>query len=178
MPKFLTTERQKSLESYTRKLVGSYPETLPKDKAFEYLYYNLVYTGESNCECPNEWINVASEAWEKLRKEEQSLPEAPKFNSVYGQLFSENSWMAAHKDEYVDWGVSVSLGASCEFRFGNNYLTLNSGDVFIADFSKVVHSVEKIWPNSETSTRMSVQIRQVSKCPRPITMAQFEQMIR
>ena len=56
--------------------------------------------------------------------------------------------MGKHKDSYVDWGVSVNLGSTTDFLFGEEIIKLNSGDVFVTDFSKVDHAVVKINENS------------------------------
>jgi cytochrome P450 len=117
-------------------------------------YYNLVYTNKSNCteENAKPFFDFASRLWDTLHKNKRPLKfpvvAKPKFNSFYSQLYPESGKMDLHKDEYVDWGVSVSIGASCVFMFDNHEITLSSGDVFVADFSKVTHGIESI--DSET----------------------------
>lgn len=97
--------------------------------------------------------------------------------------------MNVHKDEYVDWGVSINLGADCDFLFGEQTIRLHSGDVFIADFSKVDHAVLKVydnipdWMNSVQRfgrVRMSIQIRYIkNKVPEKfLTMDQFKNLLK
>jgi len=40
------------------------------------------------------------------------------FDSVHAQLYGAESFLKVHKDEYVTWGLSVNIGASCDFLFG------------------------------------------------------------
>lgn len=143
-------------------------------------YTNQAYTGESNCEptSVSPGMKLASEVWTMLHKHKRMLRfpsdiASPKFNSFYSQLYPGDSTMNPHKDKYVDWGVSISLGASCMFTFGDHEISLSSGDVFVADFSKVTHSVDAIDPettpdwfkqcNTFGRIRCSVQIREVDR---------------
>ena len=113
-------------------------------------YYNLVYTNKSNCgeDQVKPFFDFADKLWDTLHKNKRPLKfpivPKPKFNSFYSQLYPESSKMDLHKDEHVDWGISVSIGSSCVFNFDTHEITLNSGDVFVADFSKVIHGVESI----------------------------------
>ena len=142
-------------------------------------YYNLVYTGKSNCDVPQLWFDWSEKIWNLVKTStSKSLSECPKFNSLYAQLYGGDSFMKVHKDEFVDWGISISLGASCEFVFDDKTIILHSGDVLIADFSQVNHGVNKIltnaipqWFNNENTEqietfdkyRISVQIRQIKE---------------
>jgi cytochrome P450 len=153
----------------------------PKDKAYPFAFYNLVYTGESNIEKPENLLNIGISIWKLLESEiHKYYPDAKteSFNSMYSQLFCLQGKMAPHKDEYVDWGISISINASCDFTFGKTTIKLHSGDVFVSDFSKVTHSVDKIndnppgWFNEENPnfklyerTRCSIQIRDIKKTP-------------
>ncbi|QKF94706.1 bifunctional protein with cytochrome P450 domain and alkylated DNA repair dioxygenase alkb domain [Fadolivirus algeromassiliense] len=127
--------------------------TAKQERAFPITYYNLVYTGESNCIKPKRWLNFASYIWNMLLDHSEILDfpigtRIYNFDSVYCQLFGYGSSMALHKDQYVDWGVSISFGASCEFTFGKDRIILESGDVFVADFNKVDHAVDRIIDNT------------------------------
>jgi hypothetical protein len=117
------------------------------------IYKNLVYTQSSNCE-DFEVDVVLKEArliWNCLLHSEslQFKNVMPKFDSIYSQLFTGFGSMALHKDEYVNWGVSINIGAKTDFKFGDNVVTLESGDVFVADFSKTDHSVVKVFEGTE-----------------------------
>jgi cytochrome P450 len=117
-------------------------------------YHNLVYTGTSNCneQQVKPFLNFATKLWESLRKNKRPLKfpndVKPNCNSIYSQLYPKESTMALHKDQYVDWGISISIGASCIFMFENHEITLSSGDVFVADFSKVSHGIDSIDPET------------------------------
>ncbi len=89
--------------------------------------------------------------------------------------------MNLHTDEYVDWGISLSIGNSCVFVFDSMEITLESGDIFVANFSKVKHGIKHIndsgpvwfqdgyeydtdkYINTYGGARASIQIRNVSK---------------
>lgn len=117
-------------------------------------YYNLVYTGTSNCneQQVKPFFSFAEKLWESLRKNKRPLKfphdVKPNCNSIYSQLYPKESTMDLHKDQYVDWGISISIGASCIFMFGDHEVTLSSGDVFVADFSKVTHGIDSIDPET------------------------------
>jgi hypothetical protein len=165
----------------------------PKDKAFPFAYYNLVYTGQSNIKKPTEMLSKGLEIWNLLSSEINKVYPSvniTSFNSLYSQLFGLQGKMASHKDEYVDWGVSISIGASSDFTFGEHTIKLHSGDVFVADFSQVMHSVDKIndnppgWFNEENPnfklydrTRCSIQIRNIGKFPEPISEETFKGLV-
>jgi cytochrome P450 len=200
---FLTTEEQKSLYVYTVELSeGSNEHTEINNTdgitAFPITYENLVYTGTSNCIMqPKRWYNLATKIW-KLIEDNKKLIKFPvndvkEFNSLYAQLFSAHSKMDLHKDQYVTWGVSVSIGASCDFQIDNDIICINSGDVFIADFSKVNHSVVCIHENTipgwfsdefDVKTfdraRCSIQIRDITdKYPKKfMSIEEFKNMTK
>ena len=139
-----------------------------KDVAYPILYDNNVYTKKSNHNGdPSLIYGTATETYKALRNEFPELPDLV-FNSIYCNVYTKNSSMKVHKDQYVDWGVSISLGASCEFLLGKDTIMLNSGDVLICDFSKVDHAVLSIneasvpsWmePVPEDRIRCSIQVR-------------------
>lgn len=192
---FMNREEQIAWYKYTLELSKNSKEQVELKSnqtsaktAYPLTYDNLVYTGSSNCEHPTKWYVWAKELWDILADNSEILKfpikESKTFDSFYAQLFGQNSTMMAHKDEYVDWGVSVSLGSSCVFQFGNFKLILNSGDVLIADFSKTMHAVDKICAGTEpgwwkgennevadqtdmletfNKARCSIQIRDISK---------------
>jgi len=182
--------KQRAFYQYTIDLSSESSEhreilTAPMDRAYPITYYRLVYTNESNCEEPHKWFQWSRELLEKLKIPGPDLD----FNSLYAQLYGLEGTMKVHKDEHVDWGISVNIGASCDFLFGSNTITLHSGDVFIADFSKVDHAVLKIHDNTapgwftehcETFNRIrcSVQIRAVRTLPDQLmTTEQFKSML-
>lgn len=159
---------------------------VPKKTAYPIMFYNLVYTGTSNCEKPDLWLSAAETAWEYLISNNEITEEIPEFNSVYAQMFDTDSVMADHYDQGVDWGVSFSLGASCDFRFGEGKIILDSGDAFIADFSKVLHGVPKVHINASSwvyedndfnRTRMSIQVRNV-KNYKSMPENEFKKMLK
>ena len=143
-------------------------------------YHNLVYTGSSNCFEYAELLTIGNDII-------KYLPDVSKeeYNSFYSQLYGLKTIMKKHKDEYVDWGVSISLGASCDFSFNDKNIILKSGDVFISDFSQIYHSVDKIyddkpeWYNAKFNRiRCSIQIRSVkNKVNTLISENDFKNMI-
>lgn len=138
-------------------------------------YYNLVYTNTSNCERPTTIFDLSKKIFEYVRTHTQLV--LPEFepNSIHAQLFGENNTLVMHKDQYCDWGMSISLGASCDFVFGSNIIKLESGDIFVADFSQVQHGITKMyddkpgWMNDDSGcdvktfdkVRMSIQVRDI-----------------
>lgn len=161
-------------------------------------YYQLVYTGGSNCSEPIRWFEWANNFWDTLKNEHEKIgfPINDKTinysaNSFYAQLFDANATMKDHTDEHVSWGISISLGSSCDFNFGNKKIILNSGDVLVADFSKVLHGVPTIhdnvpgWFTEEAGTktfgknRCSIQIRDISHCNnQKIGTEEFKEFIK
>jgi hypothetical protein len=78
------------------------------------------------------------------------------FDSFYAQLYSSRAKINSHTDSYSRWGLTVGVGGSEVFVFGADEIILNTGDVFVADFSQVDHSIKRImdnspgwWPNPE-----------------------------
>ena len=169
-------------------------------KAYPISYYNNVYTGTSNTSVrPDLMLDYTQNLW-KILNDNAELLEFEKndnyvFDSMYCQLFSEQGLMARHCDQYVSYGASISIGASCKFGFGSHTIILNSGDVFVCDFSKVPHEVKEIIPNSMPGwfseennakkytfdkARASIQIRNISNCDkdRPlISVDEFKKLI-
>ena len=175
-------------------------DNIPNDPlhAYPITYHNLVYTGTSNCPEPTKFYDLAKDIWLIVNKYQHMTSFTKtefKPNSLHCQLFGENCKMALHKDKYCDWGISLSLGASCDFTFGLNSITLNSGDLFIADFSKVDHGVTNIHDNlpgfmdEETGSgvqsfgmsRLSIQIRDINeemfKRDDMLTIKEFEKIM-
>jgi cytochrome P450 len=176
-----------SVGSDERNLVNNFSE----ERACPLTYYNLVYTHTSNCEEPRDIFSKCKGIWNILT-EHYELPKSYEPNSLYAQLFHENTTMSRHKDNFCDWGMSITLGATTILSFGNDTIELDSGDILIADFSKVEHGVVKVtdevpgWFNDDYEggievfnqrTRMSIQIRQVDNSNEPISMDEFIQKI-
>jgi alkylated DNA repair dioxygenase AlkB len=178
---FLTRDEQIGVYKYTTKLSeNSIEQKQMKDASdqhsFPLTYYNLVYTATSNCDYPAKLVDLGSKVWKTLQGNGDFTGKT-KFvvNSVYAQAYKEPATMLIHKDKYCDWGISVSLGASCDFYFDGETIVLNSGDLFVADFSKYDHGVTKIheelpgWFNDDSGCdvntlgmhRMSIQIRDI-----------------
>ena len=193
---YFTKEEQEQIftDLYNEaKISESVITNAPKDKSFPFAYYNLVYTGQSNIKKPTEMLNKGLEIWNLLYSEINKVYPSvniTSFNSLYSQLFGLQGKMAPHKDEHVDWGISISIGASSDFTFGEHTIKLHSGDVFVADFSQVMHSIDKIndnppgWFNEENPnfklydrTRCSIQIRNIEKFPEPITEEKFNGLV-
>jgi alkylated DNA repair dioxygenase AlkB len=198
---FISRERQEELYRYTLNLGKGSDEqaeirSIPLNKVYPFAYENLVYTGKSNTVASALlWYEWGRELWALLQRNKDLLhfsgPDGLVFNSLYAQLFGSGGGMSRHKDQYVNWGISVSLGASAVFGFGSSSILLHSGDVLVADFSEVEHGVERILENSvpdwfnpeevETFERLrcSIQIRDVSKATPPniISTKEFKKMI-
>jgi cytochrome P450 len=203
---FMDKDEQINFYKYTTQLSNETIEhneilNASNDKAFPITYYNLVYTGTSNCENPTLWLEYAQKIWQILNDNAEKLnfpSQDYKFDSIYGQLYSSDAKMKLHKDEYVSWGVSVNIGASCDFQFGEQNIMLNSGDIIVADFSKVEHAVNNIHPDSTPQwftddkdsehyvgcktfgrCRFSMQIRNVSNCMpnKLMTIDEFKHML-
>lgn len=177
---YIKNEDQESLYNYLVELSNGaieQKEILVADLSIPYpfAFHNLVYTKKSNCESPEKWYEWAQTLWSFIlrNKELMNFPVNKKmmFNSLYAQLFASGSKLALHKDQYVSWGISVNLGSSCEFVFDGNSIILNSGDVFVADFSQVFHEVKGVLKNTAPGwtqnsemfgrERCSIQIREV-----------------
>lgn len=194
---YLSRDEQISFYEYTMDLAANTKEL--KEAMFSatsqhapLAYDNLVYLSQqqsSNCAfVPTRWYELANRIWNTIG----SATILPSFdaNSFYSQLFIEQGRMANHRDEYVTWGVSVSLGSSCDFNFDGQNITLNTGDVFVADFSKITHGVTLVhdnvpgwWPQQREEMddgvvfrpRLSVQIRDVKQRPTvPLSTTQFK----
>lgn len=142
----------------------------PTKRAFPICMWNNVYTGTSNCTFPDKLIEYGN----KIISEFPDKIGIKNIDSVYGQLFGADGYMAAHYDERIDWGISINLGASAVFTFGKdqnnniNYVVLNSGDVFLGDFATNLHSIEEVMDNVPSwftktknygRTRCSIQLR-------------------
>lgn len=180
----LSKNSKEQQEIYHAKIENPYP----------ICYYNLIYTGTNNCETPQKWFDLSEKIYSILRTH-FDFKEDLHFNSLYAQLYGPKSVMNLHKDEYVNYGISVNIGASADFIFGDEIFQLHSGDILVADFSKTLHGIQRIQENSEPGwltdefkndtinnfgrTRLSVQIRDVSKCkiPELITIEQFKSLI-
>jgi hypothetical protein len=200
---YLNMDKQEELYNYTVNLSKGSKEYQEISKSESYnpypiSYYNLVYTGDSNCKTPELLFDISDDIWSLLKNKKNILNfpgEDKEFNSMYAQLYGEKSIMKIHKDEYVDWGVSISLGATCDFLFGEKKIKLFSGDIFVADFSKVDHAVLKIygdllpqWFDNQHKEngvetfgkkRLSIQIRDISNCKieNKISIDEFKNMI-
>ena len=207
---YLSTNEQLDLYNYTVELSNNSAEQAVLERAtkdqtqikafYPLTFHNLVYTSESNCQTPDRWYKFVDELWDTMLDNEERTgfpitdPKVVTFksNSAYAQLYSKDGSMKTHKDEYVDWGVSVSIGASCEFEFGQHTIILNTGDIFIADFSKVDHSIRRIcddlpgWFDEEISDkvttfgmhRFSIQIRNITVRPTELlSMEEFKSML-
>lgn len=187
---FIKKEEQCKLYHYTTKLLLKDQKDKIKNvndnRSCPLAFWNLVYTETSNCAKPDKWFELANIVLKILNNAKDEIkydgPKEAEFDSVYSQLYGINSKMNIHKDEYVDFGISVSLGASCEFKFGDDNIVLSSGDIFVSDFSKVDHGILKILPNTQPiwfnsnykykgesietfgKTRCSVQIRNIGHC--------------
>lgn len=157
-------------------------------------YYNLVYTNTSNCVEPVKMFDTAKKIWSLLvdNKTELDFDGDDIFepNSVYAAMFANDTTMEKHTDKNCDWGISISLGATCKFTYDNQQILLESGDVLIGDFSVVEHSVDCVtndipeWfggdyddINTFGKTRCSVQIRRVAANKNAITIDAFKDML-
>jgi len=144
----------------------------PTYRAFPICIWNGVYTGKSNCICPQKILDLGNQILSKF----PNFSPMTSIDSIYAQLFGVDASMSAHYDKYVDWGISINLGASAVFTFGKtdnkpNYVVLNSGDIFIGDFSTNLHGVDSVLDNTPNwfknsctygRTRCSIQLRNVS----------------
>ena len=147
-------------------------------------YYNNPYTNGSSCIEPMELIEAASD----IIKNNTDY-DIPKYNSVYCQLYGPDSILKDHFDEFKGVGVSFSFGASCDFLYGDKIIQLNSGDVLIADFSKVEHGIRSIkkettpkWLdelNIDTFSRirLNIQFRHYEPNNNPIDKNEFNKLI-
>lgn len=206
---YLSIDEQINLYKYTINLSADSDEhkeitTVPVKVQFPITYYDLVYTGTSNCKEPVELLRFAKNVCSilhQLDKTNFNIPTEYIFDSVYAQLYGNGGEMACHYDKYVSWGVSLNLGASCDFKIDDRVVTLHSGDVIVADFSKVFHGIVKIYSENvpgwfsleegmeqeneqdeEIKTfgriRCSIQIRNSSNKPdKLMTMKEFKTML-
>lgn len=156
---------------------------------FPISYYNLAYVeNPNNCEYPEELIDWAQNIWNSLNGSLIPLIDLPPLNSAVGQLYGTDTVLPNHYDQGVSWGLSVSLGGSCQFVFDDQVLTINGGDILITDFSKVLHGIQSVtdnapgWMTEEIAfgrTRLSIQIKAVDreKSPAPIPLEDFYKML-
>ena len=184
---------------------GSHEKIMMMDPkvVFPITYYNLTYVDfPHNCAYPEKLLSWAENVWNLLRKTDGiDFPQLDiKFNSMVAQSYTLDTVLANHYDKHVDYGVSLSLGSSCKFKFGTEEIVLNSGDLCIADFSKVNHGVPYVYDNTpgwltdneyelangyklniETfgRCRLGTQFRFVDKSvgPEPITIDQFYELL-
>ncbi|AGF85680.1 P450 oxygenase domain-containing protein [Moumouvirus goulette] len=165
-----------------------------KNKPFPITYDKLVYTGESNCFVPEKWYQFTENIWNMI-KNNSDLLNFPidddkvkifKPNSFYGQLYDLNSIMPMHRDQHVDWGLSISIGSDCEFVLEDKTIILKSGSILVGDFSKIDHSVTKVFDNKPTylssceffnRVRFSAQIRHIENATPIMNSEEFKEMI-
>lgn len=196
---YLSTKDQIDLYKYTIDNVvdtKEFTEILyaPPTIGYPIAYNNLVYTGSSNCGPLVRWHELADDVIKLLKSRTDAkfygFPDNYAFNSTYMHLFGNESKLAAHRDSYITWGASVSIGATAEFTFGNFTIYINSGDIFVTDFSKVMHSIVKIhnnapeWYNDDNirtfgRIRAGVQIKSVIPLTEDKVMSteDFKQML-
>ncbi len=176
---YMSSDEQVSFYNSTMKLIDPIKDAKEQEiKSFNPLnpcplaFHNLVYTKSSNVQEPTDWYEFANNLWTFMRSNVSDFKEdEKKFNSFYSQLFAEKSTMNMHKDEFVDWGISISIGSSAEFIFGNHKIKLHSGSIFISDFSLVSHGISHVNTNTTPGwftieetlerCRLSVQIRSI-----------------
>jgi hypothetical protein len=180
---FMSLEKQEEIYNYTIQLSEESNEqktikNIPLEKPYPITYYNLVYTGESNCKEPTKWINLGNKVWKFMHDYKDligfNITENYNFDSVYCQLYGKGGFMKGHYDEFVSCGISISLGHSCKFGFDGREIILKSGDIFVSDFSKNFHSIDSIiegtapdwFSKADTFGRLrfSAQIRSVKNC--------------
>lgn len=173
---YYTSDEANELLDYTLEL-SEYEMPIRLTEVRPLAFDNLVYTRQSNCK-PTRWYEEAKQITSSMNGlVPSSLSEC---NSMYSQIFMPLSSMQDHKDEYVDWGISVSFGMSAVFVLGKQKITLNHGDVLITDFSKVQHGIHRLIQreSDETLFRCSVQLRKITTYPDTIkTMNEFIEMI-
>lgn len=184
---YLSLEEQEDYYYDIFKSINSNDVRINFSRPYPLMYYNLIYTQKSNCEYPTKWINLANVVWQELLKDPTfDGNKNYKFDSVYAQMYPPNAGMNKHKDQHVNWGVSISLGGSCEFIFNNQTINLESGDIIVADFSKYDHEVLSIinpkypawFKNTDAGSRCSVQIRCLPEIrPPAMSMENFTKLI-
>jgi len=134
-------------------------------------------------------VKLALEATEAQRKTlDYALPEDFHLDNLYAQLYPVTGNAKAHKDPFLQWVASVSIGEACEFSFGTkqhngslpNRVRLSSGDLIFFNGGEVFHAVTKIlpdtappfWKNKEVETfgyaRLNLQCRDRSKTARNV----------
>ena len=146
---------------------------IPDTKPYPIAYHNLIYTGESNCNLPPNIVSLGK----TLTGDD--------YNSLYPQLYGISSTMDTHYDEHCTWGLSINLGASCQFTYDDQTLILNSGDILYADFSKVSHGVTEVMENTTPGwfehptnrVRCSIQLRNVGHLDNPMSKEDFTKML-
>lgn len=174
---FFNREKQAELYTYIYDLSKGSVEfdeiSKSNIKHYPLTYYNLIYTKTSNCAEPIMLHELCNKIMNSLRGHTGVTNFVA--NSTYAQLYMPDSTLVAHRDSGVDWGVSISLGADTDFRFGDKTIKMFSGDIFIADFSKTIHAVDYVgdtvpgwWEQMENTfdrTRMSIQVRDIRNFP-------------
>lgn len=128
--------------------------------AWPLAYWNHSFTKSHNCEKPCDILEWANKLFQKVVEYDHQhpsktqndpqfrIPKETNIDSFGAQMYPSGGALGAHVDRGLLWGISVSLGASCLFFYGAENVVLDSGDVFIGCFGKVVHRVQKTLPET------------------------------
>eukprot|EP01089_Gocevia_fonbrunei_P010941 TRINITY_DN23982_c0_g1_i1.p1 TRINITY_DN23982_c0_g1~~TRINITY_DN23982_c0_g1_i1.p1 ORF type:complete len:264 (-),score=44.07 TRINITY_DN23982_c0_g1_i1:1-792(-) len=175
-----------------------------KKSAWPLLYWNHPFTKEQNMEKPDEELLWANQLFDylhhfQLESNKNTLntdfdidylpPTNPDIASYGAQLYPQEGELGLHVDRGLDWGISISLGCSIISTYDSNEFLLESGDVFVGRFGKILHSVKNTlvstvpswWSDSHpgidtfgSKVRCNIQLRQNHHCGSVTTKEQFK----
>uniref|UniRef100_A0A6C0C9Q3 Cytochrome P450 n=1 Tax=viral metagenome TaxID=1070528 RepID=A0A6C0C9Q3_9ZZZZ len=109
-------------------------------------YYNSV-DHTSNCECPTELLAWGQNIWNNINGTLMEKIDLPQFNSVTAELYNIDTVDENHHNEILTYGMMTTLGSSHKFSFDSQDIELNSGDILITDFRKVLHGIKCVLNN-------------------------------
>lgn len=129
-------------------------------QAWPFAIYKNIFTGDSNIPEPVKLLSLLNEALELIKKIQSSsstnlpdhlkIPEKLQITNLYSQLYPKEGKTIHHIDGYLNWVVSLSLGESCKFAWGDtktklpHCTDLSSGDLILINGGKVFHTVAKV----------------------------------
>jgi hypothetical protein len=130
-------------------------------------YRNLVQLNPGTGTCPvevcAEWFRRGAQVAAAMRRVHDDA-RLVGFNSFYAQHLWPGATLPGRVERYATFGMSMGVGASCEFVYGGRVIVLRSGDVVAGDFG-VHHAVTRVEADTPAGFpfqgRVGVQLRTV-----------------
>jgi len=174
---FLSQDKQKELYKKEICIPSEKNRKILEDSNAKPWWYNIIsakqlaawkniFTQESNIPEPVEMLKLANDAISlaketiathyshEVKPDELKIPKEININNLYAHIYPANGTAKAHVDFHLNWVVSISIGSTCDFAWGEQQGTqpfttkLNSGDVIILNAGRLYHAVVKIYPES------------------------------